>query len=74
MGTSLSAAFLSDLERERTQSCVALSWQVLVRDGRHSPYDRVIYLKNRDYVIEKIRLPERKVGLIGECPFLEVLI
>ncbi|GAQ86772.1 Peptidase M23 domain protein [Klebsormidium nitens] len=39
--------------------------QVLVRDGRHSLYDRVIYLKNRDYIIEKIRLPERKSGLIG---------
>jgi hypothetical protein len=40
-----------------------------VQDGRHSPYDRVIYLKNRDYIIEKISLPERKKGLIGECPF-----
>lgn len=41
-----------------------------MQDGRHSPYDRVIYLKNRDYIIEKISLPERKKGLIGECPFL----
>jgi hypothetical protein len=44
-----------------------------VQDGRHSPYDRVIYVKNRDYIIEKISLPERKKGLIGECPFLAVL-